>query len=90
MLQGQRTELRVQGFGIRCLRRHLGSAKDVRCAQPLLLPLRDLGGVDAELLSQFRQGFVAFDRGQYHLCFRGPSVILSRSSHCLAPPVPRQ
>ena len=51
----------------------------------LLLPFRDLGGMDAELLGQLGQYFVAFDRGQGHLRFKGRSVIPSRSLHRLAP-----
>ena len=42
-------------------------------------------GVDAELLGQFGQGLIPFDRSQRHLCFKGGSVIPSRVSHCLAP-----
>lgn len=41
--------------------------------------------MDPELLSQFRQRFVAFDRRQRHLRLKRGPVIPSCSLHCLAP-----
>ena len=52
----------MQGVEIRCLSGTHRPAKHVRSSrQQLLLPLGDLSGVDAELLSQFGQRLVVFD-----------------------------
>jgi hypothetical protein len=40
--------------------------------EPLLLPVGDLGGMDAELLSQLSQRLVPFDGGQCHLGLVAP------------------
>ncbi len=91
MLPHQLADFGVQRLEIRRLRRRLRPAKDLCCPrQQLLLPFGDLGRVDAELLSQFGQRLVAFDRGQRHLCRKGPSVIPSRSFYRLAPLVRHQ
>ena len=76
----------MEGFEIWHLRRRFGSAKYVRGPrQQLLLPLGDLGGMDANMLGSFGQGLVAFDRGQCHLRFERCPVIASRSLHGRAP-----
>jgi hypothetical protein len=49
----------------------------------------DLGGMDEELLSQFRQRRVSFERRQGHLRRTRRAVSPSRSLHRLAPPVRR-
>ena len=67
----------MQCLEIKRLSRSLRPTKHI-CGlrQQLLLPFGDLGGVDAELLSQF---------GQRHLCLKGRFMIPSCSLHCLAP-----
>lgn len=86
MLQRQLADLGVEGLQIRCVRPRVRSAKDVSGPrEQLLLPFGDLGGMHAEMLSQFRQRFVAFDRGSGHLGLEGRPVIASRSLHRLAP-----
>lgn len=86
MLQGPLANLRVQRLKIRRLRWRFRPAKHVRgpCEQ-LLLPFGDLGGMDVELLGQFRHSLLTFDGGQRHLGLKGRSVIPSRSFRCLAP-----
>ncbi len=39
----------------------------------------------AKLCGQLRQRFLAFDRGECHLCFEGRPMMASRSLHRLAP-----
>ena len=63
MLQGQLADLRVENREIRHVRRRCGAAKHVRGPRKQLrLPVGDLGGMDAKVLGQFGQRFVAFDR----------------------------
>ena len=76
----------MQSLEIRRLCGSLRSAKHVYSSrQQLLFPFRNLGGMDTEVLSQFSERLVAFDRGQGHLRREGRSMIPSRSFHCLAP-----
>src|SRR3970282_1794178 len=51
----------------------------------LLLPFRNLVGVNIELFSQFRQCLVALVRGNGHLRLVSRCVVPSRPSHALAP-----
>ena len=50
-----------------------------------LLPFGDLGGMDANVLSSFGHGLVAFDRSQGHLRVERCPVIASRALHGRAP-----
>ncbi len=51
----------------------------------MVFPFGDLGGMDSELLGQFRQRLVAFDRRQRHLRLKRRPVIPTRPLHRLAP-----
>ena len=76
----------MEGREIRRVRRRVGPPNYVRGPrQQLLLPVGDLGGMDANVLGQFGQRLVAVDRGQRHLSLEGRPVIPSRSLHRLAP-----
>ena len=48
-------------------------------------PFSLLGGMHTKLCGQLRQRFLAFDRGESHLCLKGRPLIASRSLHRLAP-----
>ena len=86
MLQGQLSDLGVEGFAIRRLCRRGRSAQYVRRPrQPLRLPFGDLGRMDAKLLGSFGQGLVAFTRGRGHLHVERSPVMASRAFHGRAP-----
>jgi hypothetical protein len=78
VLQRQLSDLRMKGLQINRRWHGLDSAMSEntgRAFEKLTLPLRDLIGVDIELLRQLGQRPLALDRGQGHFRLEGRCVV---------------